>query len=106
MNAWALDVVAEAVSYRWRNSNTDTELAHRVLEALVAAGVEICWWNPDDHTDCKTCEGSVKEWSCSHCGPCQTSTRGWCDMGCGSDYNAMALVACSGRGRKHVWGAE
>ena len=32
-------------------------------------------------------------WSCSHCGYHPRSTSGWCDAGCGDDYNRMTKVA-------------
>jgi len=31
----------------------------------------------------------VKMWSCNACGPHPQSTAGWCQSGCGRDYNTM-----------------
>lgn len=38
-------------------------------------------------------DGRVEWWCCSHCGPHPSSRAGWCDLGCGSDYNRMTLIS-------------
>lgn len=37
-------------------------------------------------------DGRTLVWSCNICGPAFSSRGGWCDLGCGSDYNAMTRL--------------